>query len=174
MLAKGFPSVSARPDTTIRKYKLPTFRLRNSPPCQMEHVLSGQEPCIAQGFRRFLGLVQLTEEKLKQPLHKLDHRSCQICEHNIRQGGTLFICQYPRQRGLLTVQHALDERFMLKILKKIRSALTRILVEHYLSMFLVKLSNSFTNLFALKKTKLESIPHGLFVCSLCFVSQFIS
>ncbi len=62
-------------------------------------------------------------------------------------------------------------RCMLNIPKKIRSTFKRIPVDPYLSMPLVKLSNSFADLFVLKKTNLESKPHGLFDCcvSLCFV-----
>ncbi len=56
-----------------------------TPPCQMEYEPLVQQPPV-QDFRSSLRLVQLTEEKLKQPLCKLNHRSSLICEHNFRQG----------------------------------------------------------------------------------------
>ncbi len=62
-------------------------------------------------------------------------------------------------------------RCMLKILKKIEPMLTRISVEPYLSISLVKLSNSFADLFAQKKTKLESEPRGLFDCFVVFCTD---
>ncbi len=80
------------------------------------------------------------------------------------------ICLRPRQRGLLTMQHALETwkiinaswRCILKSLEKLRPTLGNISVETYLSKSLVKLSISFADLFALIKIKLESEPHGLF------------
>ncbi len=60
---------------------------------------------------------------------------------------------------------------MQKILKKIEPMLTHISMEPYLSISLVKLSNSFADLFAQKKTKLESEPRGLFDCFVVFCTD---
>ncbi len=129
-------------------------------------TLQRDTPCIAQqAVSSFIG--QLSNEgksknvSLKTP------------------GKPMKICLRPRQRGLFILQHALDIRkiinaswrCMLKSLEKLRPTLGDISVEPYLSISLVKLSNSFAGLFTLIKTKLEPEPHGLFDCFVVFRSD---
>ncbi len=79
--------VSPRLESAIWNYTLPTFHLSNPslPTVTCASCSTALHSEETGDLRRSLRLVQLTEEKLKQPLRKLNHRSCQIYDDNFRQ-----------------------------------------------------------------------------------------